>query len=65
MTFGTDDQGKQQSIEITKQTGWKWFNTPNFLYKEQNIEDPADFVEKCSYTELNTGIKNKIKLWGK
>jgi len=65
VTFGTDDQGKQQSIEITKQTGWKWFNTPNFLYKEQNIEDPADFVEKCSYTELNTGIKNKIKLWGK
>lgn len=62
MVFGTDPQGKNASIEITKATGWKWFNTSNMLLKH-GIEDPADLVAEFGSTILKKEIDKKIKLW--
>lgn len=60
MGFGTDPQGKATSIEITKATGWDWFNIDNHHYKNEGIEDPADFVEEYGLEALDYLLKIKI-----
>jgi hypothetical protein len=60
MGFGTDPQGKATSIEITKSTGWDWFNIDNHHYKNEDIEDPADFVEGYGLEALDYLLKIKL-----
>lgn len=60
MCYGTDPDGKNKSINITKKTGWGWFNIPNHLYDEYQIEDFADFLNSgFSYNQLEQLFKNK------
>lgn len=49
--LGTDEQGKAQSIEITKARGYKWFNTENYMLK-YSIEDPSDLVAEFGLEPL-------------
>jgi hypothetical protein len=57
--MGTDPQGKQTSIEVTKSTGWEWFNIDNHHYKNDGIEDPADFVKEYGPDLLQNMLKIK------
>lgn len=59
--YGTDNQGKQESIEITKKTGWKWFNIENHLYNQFGIEDPTDYIKEGGFTlkQLDNKLKEK------
>lgn len=43
INFGTDEQGKEQSILITKELGCRWFNIQNHLYNQFGIEDNFSF----------------------
>lgn len=36
MAYGSDDDGKEKSIKITKEFGWKWVNPPNKFLPEAN-----------------------------
>lgn len=60
IVFGSDPQGLTTSIEITKATGWDWFNTDGHYYKNEGIEDPADFVEVYGLEALDYLLKIKI-----
>jgi CHC2 zinc finger len=64
ITFGTDEQGKNASIEITKETGWSYFNTENYLLK-QGINDPAELVKDYSGVILRNQIEKKLKNYEK
>ena len=57
--LGTDKQGKQTSITVTKETGWRWFNIQNHLYNNFGIEDAADFVPEFGLEKLDYLIKLK------
>lgn len=60
VNFGTDAQGKKESILITKETGWSWFNIQNNLYEQYKIEDNADFLNAgFKYSQLERMLKNK------
>lgn len=60
MCYGTDADGKMKSINITKNTGWSWFNIQNNLYEQYNIEDFADFLNSgFSYKQLERLLLNK------
>lgn len=56
--FGTDPQGKGESIKITKERGYKWFNTPNYMYK-YGIEDVSDFVDEWGVEDLRKELTKK------
>ena len=58
IVFGTDTQGKQESITITKETGFKWFNTANYLLKD-DINDPAELVKVYGLKQLERVLKQK------
>lgn len=36
LSFGSDDDGKQKSIKVTKANGWNWVNPPNNLLPDIN-----------------------------
>lgn len=60
MCYGTDPDGKSKSINITKETGWKWFNIENHLYEQYGIEDFADYLNAgFTYKQLDRLLKNK------
>jgi hypothetical protein len=56
--FGTDPQGKDQSIQITKAKGYKWFNTPNYTLK-YGVEDVSDYVDEFSVSLLEKELIKK------
>ena len=64
MLLGTDPQGKETSIEVTKKTGWSWFNTKNHLYEKYNIVDPADFVKSFNMKQLDNLVRLKNFKYG-
>lgn len=57
--FGTDDQGKQSSIEITKRTGWKWINTPNYCLK-YGVNDFAEYGKEFGLNQLKKYVYGKM-----
>lgn len=57
--YGTDEQGKTQSINITKERGYKWFNTPNLMYKMYSVEDVSDYIKYFGVNSLKTLLKQK------
>lgn len=58
VVFGTDDQGKNESIITTKETGWAWFNTKNYLLK-YGINDVAEYIKEFGLEVLRTELKQK------
>lgn len=56
--FGSDPQGKQESIKITKERGYKWFNTPNYMYK-YGIEDVSDYINEWGVESLRKQLIKK------
>ena len=57
---GADPQGWKTSYEITKATGWDYFNIGRTYYKTQGLEDPADFVQEYGMEPLDSLIKIKL-----
>lgn len=62
LALGTDDQGKTQSIKISKERGYKWFNIPNALYENYNLEDVSDYLSQFSVKSLANLLKIKKML---
>ncbi len=60
VVFGSDSQGRTASQEITKETGWKWLNTQNYLLS-MGINDPAEYVKELSLEALDKEIKKQLK----
>jgi len=60
LALGTDPQGKEQSILISKERNYKWFNVDNQLYDFYDIEDVSDYVASFSIKSL----ENKLKIKG-
>lgn len=56
--YGADDDGKQKSIEITKEHGYKWVNTKN-EYLKQGINDAYSLVKAFGIKELEALYKYK------
>lgn len=56
--YGSDEQGKAESLKLTKYTGWKWFNTKNYLLK-YGINDPAEYVKEFGYQMLEKELIKK------
>ncbi len=57
--LGTDPQGKEQSIEITKARGYKWFNIPNNMFDSFSIEDGADYIKEFGINSFTQLLKKK------
>jgi len=60
LTLGADKQGWLTSYEITKATGWDYFNIGRTYYKREGLEDPADFVKEYGIDPLDSLIKMKL-----
>jgi len=60
--LGTDPQGKEQSIEITKARGYKWFNIPNNMFDSFSIEDGADYIKEFGINSFTQLLKKKSYL---
>jgi len=58
IALGVDPQGKAESIKITQERGYKWWNVPNYMYK-YDIEDGADLVDQLGVQPLKELLKNK------
>lgn len=56
--FGSDPQGVEQSKIIQKQRGYKYFNTPKYMYK-YGIEDPADMIREFGILSLKNELVKK------
>lgn len=59
VNFGTDFQGWHESYLITYLTGWSYFNIPNSLYDNYQIEDPSDYIANFSVKSLGNLLKIK------
>lgn len=59
LALGTDKQGKEQSIKISKERGYKWFNIPNSLYESYMLEDVSDYLSEFSVKSLGNLLKIK------
>jgi hypothetical protein len=57
--LGTDPQGKEQSIEITKARGYKWFNIPNNMFDSFSIEDGSDYIKEFGINSFSNLLKKK------
>lgn len=57
--YGTDPQGKEESIKITQATSWKWFNIQNKLYNKYGIDDLFEFSSEFGLELLDKLIQLK------
>ena len=57
ISYGSDDDGKRKSIEISKEFGFKWINPPNQYLPEVN--DFYSLVVKYGIKELEKLLKYK------
>lgn len=62
IALGSDPQGKAESIKITKSRGYKWWNTPNYMYN-YGIEDSADLVDQMGIGPLKELVNKKLIQW--
>lgn len=60
IVYGADPQGFKTSYQITKATGWDYFNIGRNYYKLYELEDPADFVQEFGMEPLKTLIDLKL-----
>lgn len=60
--FGSDEQGKNESIKITQATGWYWVNTPNYTLK-YGINDFAEYAKEFGINTLHKEIEKRLKKW--
>lgn len=58
INFGTDEQGKKESILITEAIGCRWFNTQNSLLK-MGITDNFEFVSEFDLKTLDRLLELK------
>lgn len=56
--MGTDTQGKETSIKLTKEHNLKWFNTPNNVL-EAGINDPAEYQKEFGEKAFQLLLKKK------
>jgi len=54
--YGSDDQGKGESIKITKEHGWHWINTPN-----EYLPDVNDAYSLCKKTKSNKALEELFR----
>jgi hypothetical protein len=59
IVMGTDEQGFNTSLNITKTTKWKWFNVKKKYYTKYNCNDPAELVRVFSLKKLEQELKDK------
>lgn len=59
IVMGTDDQGFNTSLNITKTTKWKWFNVKKKYLKMYDCNDPAELVKVFSLKKLEQELKDK------
>ena len=57
ISYGSDEDGKRKSINISKEFAWKWVNPPNKFLPEVN--DVYSLVKKHGLIELNNMLKAK------
>ena len=60
--MGSDTQGFEQSVAITKQTGFRWFNSPKYMLRF-GINDPASVCQEFGLEILDRQIKKDLKKW--
>ncbi len=58
LNLGTDAQGKDTSIRLSKALNLKWFNTPNYALRE-GINDNFSYVQKYGMNSFKKLLKNK------
>jgi len=58
INFGSDEQGKQSSINVSKEFNLDWFNTPNDVLK-YNINDNFEYVKAYGLENYMNLLKNK------
>lgn len=58
VNFGSDVQGKEQSLAITKKYGLKHYNTPDYGL-EKGANDAAEFAKIYGLKALETHLKKK------
>jgi len=62
IVMGSDTQGFKTSVEMTKTTGYRWFNTKRYMLKF-GVNDPASMCKEFSLEVLNDQIKKDLKKW--
>ena len=60
--MGSDTQGFAQSLAITKETGFRWFNSPKYMLRF-GINDPASVCQEFGLEILDKQIKKDLKKW--
>lgn len=58
INFGSDQQGREESIKITNEYGYKWFNTPNEDL-EKGINDPYAYCKEYGWCKFSELLKSK------
>jgi hypothetical protein len=56
---GTDEQGFNTSLNITKSTGFRWFNTKKKYLRMYDVKDVSDLVSVFSLKKLEQELKDK------
>ena len=59
IVMGTDEQGFNTSLNITKTTKWKWFNVKKKYLRMYDCNDPAELVKIFSLKKLEKELKIK------
>lgn len=59
IVMGTDNQGFNTSLNITKKTGWRWFNVKKRYFTKYDANDPAELVKVFSLNKLKEELKLK------
>lgn len=57
--YDADPPGVAACREITDLYNWEYFNTPNYLYKEKDIKDIAEYEEAFGMKSLIKRLKEK------
>jgi hypothetical protein len=57
--FGSDLQGKTESLALTQATGWKHFNTKDQYLKKYGVNDFAGLVKTYNMAKLDRDLKEK------
>lgn len=59
VNFGTDSQAKEQSLILTKATGWKHFNTKDRYLTKYGVNDVSGLVQLYNMKKLDQELKEK------
>jgi len=59
VNFGSDSQAKEQSLILTKATGWKHFNTKDKYLTKYGVNDVSGLVQLYNMKKLDQELKEK------